>query len=74
MPARIGYLNSAPGQPKAVDHVMAPLVKQAFELYSTGRFNMKELAAEMFKLGLRSKSGGIVKHQPLQKIFGAWQE
>jgi DNA invertase Pin-like site-specific DNA recombinase len=69
MPAPLGYLNSSPGKPKSVDPEKSPLIRQAFELYSTGRFNMKELAQEMFKVGFRSKTGGMVKHGPLQKVI-----
>jgi DNA invertase Pin-like site-specific DNA recombinase len=69
MPAPLGYLNSSPGKPKSVDPEKSPLIRQAFELYSTGRFNIKELAQEMFKVGFRSKTGGMVKHGPLQKVI-----
>jgi len=69
MPAGLGYRDSAPGQPKTVDPIAAPLIREAFELYASGRFNLRKLADEMFRLGLRSRTGRKVQHQPLQKIL-----
>jgi DNA invertase Pin-like site-specific DNA recombinase len=57
MPAPIGYLNAGGGKPKEVDPKMAPLITRAFELYATGKFNLRTLTIEMHRLGLRSRSG-----------------
>ena len=58
--APIGYLDKGAGNPKEHDPVRAPLVKHAFDLYATGRYNLKTLGAEMFRMGLRNRSGNRV--------------
>ena len=57
MPAPIGYLNNGQGKPKTPHPAIAPLVRRAFELYSTGRFNLLSLAQEMAKQGLKREDG-----------------
>jgi len=57
MPAPVGYLNIGPGKPKAIDPIKAPLVRQAFELYASGTFSLELLVEEMYRRGLRSRSG-----------------
>jgi site-specific DNA recombinase len=52
-PAPIGYLNVGKGKPKALDPIKAPLIRRAFELYSTGRYSLENLSDEMFRAGLR---------------------
>jgi site-specific DNA recombinase len=59
-PAPLGYQDQGAGKPKAPHPVEAPLVRQAFELYSSGLYNIERLVAEMHRLGLRTKSGKIV--------------
>lgn len=57
--APLGYLNLRRGA-KAwveVDPIVAPLVKEAFELAATERYSMRELLTVMTKKGLRSKRG-----------------
>jgi len=68
-PAPIGYKDQGPGKLKLVDHSQAPLVREAFNLYATRQYNLKELADTMFQRGLRSRSGGKVKHQPMANIL-----
>src|SRR5207253_10483655 len=48
MPAPVGYLNVGPGMPKAVDPVKGPLVRQAFDLYASGKYSLDLLVDEMF--------------------------
>ncbi len=57
LPAPIGYLDKGKGQPKEVDPVKAPLVRKAFEMYSTGSYNLHTLSYELFRLGLRNRGG-----------------
>lgn len=57
MPAPLGYLDQGPAQPKTHDPKTAPLVRKAFELYASARFNLKTLAAELHRLGLRRSDG-----------------
>ena len=57
MPAPIGYLNRGAGKPKVIDPVQGPLMRAAFELYASGRFNYHTLADELFRMGLRGRNG-----------------
>lgn len=70
MPAPVGYLNTGKGQPKAVDPAKAPLVRQCFELYATGKYTVKSLADEMRRRGLRSRKGQAVTWHGMSKILG----
>lgn len=60
MPAPLGYLNCGRGKPKEPDPVKAPLLRTAFELYSTGRYNLNALAADMTRRGLRNRKDGLI--------------
>jgi len=60
MPAPVGYLDVGAGQAKAIDPFKGPLVRTAFELYSTGRFNLHSLQAEMTTLGLTNRNGNAL--------------
>lgn len=57
LPAPVGYLDMGKGIPKKVDPKTAPLVKSAFELYATGRYNLDTLLAELHRRGLRNRNG-----------------
>src|SRR5439155_659458 len=61
LPAPLGYVDRGKGKCKDPDPVRAPLVRKAFELYSTGRFNLYTLLDELHRLGLRNKGGSKVK-------------
>jgi len=52
-----GYRDMGRGKLKEIDAVQGPLVRQAFELYSTGEWNFETLLAEMTHRGLRSRRG-----------------
>jgi site-specific DNA recombinase len=56
--APIGYLDQGGARPKVPDPERAPLVAQAFELYSTGKFSLPRLLEEMNRRGLRNRRGG----------------
>jgi len=56
-PAPLGYKDMGKGKPKEVDPLTAPLVRQAFELYAGGDYNLNTLAEEMFRRGLRTRGG-----------------
>lgn len=58
--APIGYLDQGKGKVKAIDPEKGPLVKQAFELYATGRFTLESLIDELRRRGLRNKKGGTL--------------
>lgn len=54
-PAPLGYLNNGEGQPKTVDPVQGPMVREAFELYATGRYSLIQLANALYGRGLRTR-------------------
>ncbi len=69
LPAPLGYLDMGKGKPKELDPIKAPLVRKAFELYGTGRFNLKGLVEEVYRLGLRNKRGSHVTLSGLSAMF-----
>ncbi len=61
-PAPLGYLNSVDELPDgrrvaitAIDPDRGPLITFAFQLYATGEYSIAQLAAELERLGLRSR-------------------
>ncbi len=67
LPAPLGYLNRGSGKPKVHDPDRAPLVRQMFELYASGRYTMDTLRREMVRRGLANRAGG-----PLSRSATAW--
>jgi DNA invertase Pin-like site-specific DNA recombinase len=57
MPAPLGYLNEGAGKPKTIDPVRGPLIRQAFELYASEQYSQYTLMLEMYRRGLRTRSG-----------------
>jgi len=55
--APIGYLDQGKAKSKIPDPPRAPLIREAFNLYSNGKFSLPDLAEEMFRRGLRNKKG-----------------
>lgn len=68
-PAVIGYTNAGKGQPKEIDKIQAPLIKQSYELYSTGNWGLIALADEMYERGLRNKRGKKVTLNGLSTLL-----
>src|SRR5205085_11541988 len=68
-PAPLGYTDRGAGQPKAIDPIAGPLIRQAFELYGTGRYNLERLAKDIHGAGLRTKAGGAVSISVLSRIL-----
>lgn len=69
MPAPPGYLNKGPAQAKEVDPIQGPLVKKTFELYGTGLWGINALVEEMFKAGLRNRSGGKITRNGMSHLL-----
>jgi DNA invertase Pin-like site-specific DNA recombinase len=67
--APIGYLDHGRAQPKSICPVIGPLIRQAFELYATGRFTLKGLTRKVASLGLINKSGGKVSMTGVTNIL-----
>lgn len=68
-PAPAGYLDCGKGAPKKPDPAQAHFVKQAFELYATGRWGLVALTEEMYGRGLRGKHGQRVTVNGMSKIL-----
>lgn len=69
LPAPLGYLDKGKGNVKVPDPIKAPLVRKAFELYGTARHNLDTLVEEMFRLGLRNRTGHKVTRNGLSVLF-----
>lgn len=67
--APLGYVDNGGGRPKTVDPLLGPLVKQAFELYSTGRYTLLSLSAVLRDRGIRNRQGGPVSLNGLSRIL-----
>src|SRR5574337_496134 len=57
LPAPLGYLDLGKGKLKEPDPVRAPLVRKAFEFYASGKYNLHTLVDEMYRQGLRNRTG-----------------
>lgn len=55
--APIGYLNTGQGQPKAIDPLRGPLIRRAFEAYSTGEYSLRTLRVALASWGLVTSTG-----------------
>ena len=59
--APIGYLDMGQGgKLKEIDPVKAPLVRKLFELYVTGKSNLKGLVDEAARIELKNRRGGRI--------------
>ncbi len=58
--APVGYLDQVSARPKVADPMRAELVREAFQLYSTGTVSLSNLTTEMHRRGLRNRGGGCV--------------
>lgn len=67
--APVGYLDNGRGSLKTLDPARAPLIKMAFELYSTGQWPLIRLLKNLYELGLRNKSGTKVTLNGLATIL-----
>jgi DNA invertase Pin-like site-specific DNA recombinase len=67
--APLGYLDRGKGAAKEPDPAMSPLVKKTFETYATEKFNLKTLADEMYRQGLRNRRGGKVTRNGMSVLL-----
>ena len=68
-PAPLGYLNMGKKKRKKIDPIQGPRVREAAELYDTGRYSLQTLSEEMWRRGLRSKTGRKVTVRQLSLLF-----
>jgi DNA invertase Pin-like site-specific DNA recombinase len=69
MRAPVGYLDTGGGNPKEIDPVRGPLVRQVFELYATGQHSLDSVRLEMSKRGLVMPSGGPLRINAVSVIL-----
>jgi DNA invertase Pin-like site-specific DNA recombinase len=69
LPAPLGYLDRGKGKPKDPDPINGPLVRKAFELYASGRYNLDGLVDEMHRLGLRNRNRGRVTRTGISVVL-----
>jgi site-specific DNA recombinase len=67
--APLGYLDQGGGKAKIPDPLRAPLIREAFELYAAGAHSLRALRDELFRRGLRNKSGKRYEANNLAKMF-----
>ena len=67
--APLGYLNTGKGKCKTIDPVRGSLVKKAFELYGTKKYNLNTLIEKLNSLGLKNQNGSNIKVSNLSKIL-----
>ncbi len=76
--APIGYLDKSEAEKigiktepgiKVVDPIRGPLLKKAFELYSTGEYTVQNLNKILTAKGFRSKGGKIINWKMLYKVL-----
>jgi site-specific DNA recombinase len=67
-PAPLGYADQGAGRPK-VPSEKAPLIREMFELYATGRYSTYALTGEMHRRGLRNRNGRRLKRNELTVIL-----
>jgi site-specific DNA recombinase len=78
--APLGYFNGGnkPGTPSLIqDPVRGPLVKHAFELYSTGLHTKRKVLEMINAAGLRTANGKLISAQTFEKllhkpVFAGW--
>jgi len=67
--APVGYLNDKATRTIVVDPAMAPLVKDAFRLYSSGLVSLDDLAKRMYARGLRLRKQRSVHRSAIHKML-----
>ena len=67
--APLGYTNNHKTRDVDIDVEKAPLVRKGFELYSTGKYTLKQIAKFWKDLGLRSYKGNVLAVSCVQRIL-----
>ncbi len=69
MRAPIGYADNGAGKAKTIHPEKGPLIRQAFELYASGRYPILPLCEELYRRGLRNHNDGRVSRNGLSTIL-----
>ena len=67
--APLGYLDCGPGKAKQIDPIKGPLVRQAFELYASGKYSLIRLREEVARRGLSNLRGRHLSINSLAAIL-----
>ncbi|MBK9729058.1 MAG: recombinase family protein [Saprospiraceae bacterium] len=67
--APIGYVNNGGGKVKTIDSIKGPIVKKAFLLYSSNKYNLEKLCSKMQELGLTNEIGNKISITSMSKIL-----
>ena len=67
--APIGYLDNGRGQPKTIDPIKGPLVRQAFDMYAAGEHSLRSLEIEMAGRGLQNHNRQPLSLHGIQTIL-----
>ena len=67
--APVGYLDNGGGQPKTIDPVKGPLVREMFERYATGRYTLETICAVMNERGLTNVFGTPLGKNGASKVL-----
>jgi len=67
--APLGYVNNHKTRGVDLDSEKAPLIRKGVELYSTGKYTLKQIAKFLKDLGLRSYKGNILSVSCVQRFL-----
>jgi site-specific DNA recombinase len=67
--APVGYLDNGGGKPKTIDPVRGPYVREAFELYASGRHSIRSLLQQMNNKGLTNHQGRPISKGCLEGVL-----
>ena len=67
--APLGYLNNKETKQIYIDKEKAPLIKKAFELYTTGKYTLEEIRKIINNLGLRGRKGKLLSVSNYQYLL-----
>lgn len=67
--APIGYLDNGGGQPKTIDPLTAPMVREVFERYATGNYSLHSLTAAMCQTNHRKACGKPLTKSNIAKML-----
>jgi site-specific DNA recombinase len=67
-PLPLGYLRHESGS-VAIDSAIAPLVREAFVMYSSGDFSLRDITGWAARSGLRSVNGNLLDRMSIRKLL-----
>jgi site-specific DNA recombinase len=67
--APIGYINNGGGKVKTIDSIKGPIIKKAFLLYASNKYNLEKLCNEIQEFGLTNEIGNRISITTMSKIL-----